>query len=357
MNGFLSDLAEVAAWRDELDQKGKRLVFTNGCFDLLHPGHVRYLGEARKLGDALVVAINGDESVRAIKGPGRPILDEQGRAEMLRALRAVDRVVVFHETTALECLRRIRPHIYAKGGDYRPETLQPDEQVLLRQMGAETVILSLVKGQSTSEIVKRMRGDRPDGVRLAVLGSGTGSNFEAIAEAVAQGTLQADIRLVLADVPDAGILKKAERRGIPAMYLDPGRPGFRLTASACKNYADRIRAVEVDLVILAGFMRKVEGELLQAFAGKILNIHPSLLPAFPGKDAWKQALAAGAAETGCTVHVVTEEIDAGPVLGQSKLEILPGETADDLIQRIHVLEHELYPRVIGEFAAKLAREA
>lgn len=357
MSRFLSEPAEVAAWRDDLDREGKRLVFTNGCFDLLHPGHVRYLNEARKLGDALVVAINGDSSVRAIKGPGRPILNEEQRAEMLRALRSVDRVVVFHETTALECLRQIRPHIYAKGGDYRPETLQPDEQVLLRSLGAKTVILSLVEGQSTSEIAKRLRGASSGAVKLAVLGSGTGSNFDAIAKAVETGALPAEIRLVMADVPDAGILDKARHRGLPAMYLDPGRKGFRLTESACKNYADRIRASEVDLVILAGFMRKVEGELLEAFAGRILNIHPSLLPKFPGKDAWKQALAAGETETGCTVHVVTEEIDAGPILGQSRLEIRPGETAEDLIQRIHVLEHELYPRMIGEFAARLARRS
>lgn len=357
MSPFLSDPAEVAAWRDELERENKRLVFTNGCFDLLHPGHIRYLNEARRRGDALVVAINGDESVRAIKGPGRPILGEAERAEMLCALRAVDRVVVFHEMTALECLRQIRPHVYAKGGDYRPETLQPEEQALLRQLGAETVILSLVKGHSTSELVKRMSPLKSDKVKLAVLGSGTGSNFEAIAEAVLAGNLQAEIRLVLADVPDAGILEKARRRGLPAMFLDPGRPGFRLTPSACKNYADRIKASEVDLVILAGFMRKVEGELLESFAGRILNIHPSLLPKFPGKDAWKQALAAGETEAGCTVHVVTEEIDAGPVLGQSRLEIRPGETESELIGRIHLLEHELYPRVIGEFAAKLAREA
>jgi formyltetrahydrofolate-dependent phosphoribosylglycinamide formyltransferase len=356
MSRFLSEVSEVAAWRDELDRQGKRLVFTNGCFDLLHPGHVRYLNEARKAGDALVVALNGDASVRTIKGPGRPILNEEERAEMLRGLRAVDRVVVFHETTALECLRRIRPHVYAKGGDYRPETLQPDEQALLREMGAETVILSLVKGQSTSDLVKRMSGGKTGKVRLAVLGSGTGSNFEAIAEAVAAGKLDADIRLVLADVPGAGILEKAQRRGLPAMYLDPGRKGFRLTPAACKAYADRIRAAEVDVVVLAGFMRKVEGELLEAFAGRILNIHPSLLPLFPGKDAWKQALAAGASEAGCTVHIVNEEIDAGPILGQSRLEIRPGETEDSLIARIHVLEHELYPRMIGEFAAKLARE-
>jgi formyltetrahydrofolate-dependent phosphoribosylglycinamide formyltransferase len=262
--------------------------------------------------------------------------------------------VVFHETNALECLRRIRPHIYAKGGDYRPDTLQPDEQALLRQMGAKTVILSLVAGQSSSDLLKRMRGGNTGKVRLAVLGSGTGSNFEAIANAVAAGKLDAEIRLVLADVPDAGILEKAWRRGLPAMHLDPGRKGFRLTPAACKAFADRIRAAEVDVVVLAGFMRKVEGELLNAFAGRILNIHPSLLPAFPGKDAWKQALAAGATETGCTVHVVTEEIDAGPILGQSRLEIRPGETPHALIARIHILEHELYPRMIGEFAAKLA---
>jgi len=356
MSEWISDLDEIAAWRDELDGRGQHLVFTNGCFDLLHAGHVRYLRQARALGDALVVAINSDESVRQLKGAGRPVHGEEDRAEILRTLEPVDRVVVFREPRATACLRRIRPHIYAKGGDYRLETLQPEEQAVLREIGAETRVLTRVEGRSTSHTLAALRGERTGPVRLAVLGSGKGSNFEAIADAIHAGRLDARIQLVLSDVPEAPILQKARERGIPTLHVAPGRKGFRLTGAASKEYADRLRAAEVELVALAGFMRLVEGELLEAYRDRILNIHPSLLPAYPGKEAWKQALEAGESEAGCSVHVVTAKIDAGPVLGRARLEIRPGETPESLHRRIQELEHELFPGIIGEYAARLRAE-
>ena len=146
---------ELAAAREALDSEGKRLVFTNGCFDLLHVGHVRYLQDARALGDALVVAVNGDASVRALKGPTRPINNEADRAEVLAALECVDFVTVFHEERVTELARLTRPHIYAKGGDYTIESLNPEEVAALREAGSEIRILPLVPGKSTTATIEK----------------------------------------------------------------------------------------------------------------------------------------------------------------------------------------------------------
>ena len=145
--------AELARVRDALAAGGKKLVFTNGCFDLLHVGHVRYLQAARALGDALVVAVNGDASVRALKGPTRPVNPEADRAEVLAALACVDYVVIFPEVRVTDVLRTVRPHLYAKGGDYTPETLDKGERAAMDEAGAEIRILPLVPGRSTTNIL------------------------------------------------------------------------------------------------------------------------------------------------------------------------------------------------------------
>lgn len=354
-SSFISDADTVAQWRDALDREGKKLVFTNGCFDLLHVGHVRYLQEARALGDAMVVALNGDASVRELKGEGRPVNTAEDRAEILCALECVDRVVVFDEKRATRVIDIIRPHLYAKGGDYTPESLNPEERAALDRADAEICILSLVPGKSTSATLKRMQddgaGDCANGTRprLAVLGSGKGSNFEAVARAIDAGTLTAEIAVVISDMADAKILELAKARGIPAIQIEPGsEKGGHLGDAALKEIVDRLTAASVDLVILAGFMRIVRAPLLSAFAGRILNIHPSLLPKYPGLGAWRQALKSGDSETGCTVHLVDEGVDTGTILAQAKVPILPGDDADTLHARIQEQEHRLYPQVIGE---------
>ncbi len=149
--------ASLAAYRATLAARGQRMVFTNGCFDLLHVGHVRYLQAARALGDALVVAVNGDESVRALKGPSRPVNSEQDRAEVLAALACVDAVTIFHEERVSEVVRAIRPHIYAKGGDYTIDSLDAGERAALAEVGAEIRILPLVPGKSTTSILARWK--------------------------------------------------------------------------------------------------------------------------------------------------------------------------------------------------------
>ena len=186
---------------------------------------------------------------------------------------------------------------------------------------------------------------------LGVLGSGRGSNFAAIADAIAAGTLDARVGVVISDVPDAGILTLAERYGVPAMFLPPGRFKTKLEPEREQELAAVLRSYGVGLVVLAGYMRLLKEPLIGAFPGRIVNIHPSLLPKFPGLAAWQQALEAGETETGCTVHRVDLGMDTGPILAQARVPILPGDTSDTLHARIQEAEHALYPEVVGRFAA------
>jgi rfaE bifunctional protein nucleotidyltransferase chain/domain len=153
----LHTIASLAAFRAALEARGQRLVFTNGCFDLLHVGHVRYLQAARALGDALVVAVNGDESVRKLKGPSRPVNSEVDRAEVLAALGCVDAVTIFHEERVSEVVRAVRPHIYAKGGDYTIDSLDAGERAALAEVGAEIRLLPLVPGKSTTAMIEKWK--------------------------------------------------------------------------------------------------------------------------------------------------------------------------------------------------------
>jgi rfaE bifunctional protein nucleotidyltransferase chain/domain len=157
MNDKILDSDSLAVRAESLRGQGRRLVLTNGCFDLLHVGHVRYLQAARALGDALVVAINGDESVRALKGEGRPLNREGDRAEVIAALECVNYVVIFPEVRATQLLEKVRPSIYVKGGDYTVETLDLEERQVLEKIGAEIRILPFQQGHSTSGLIQRMK--------------------------------------------------------------------------------------------------------------------------------------------------------------------------------------------------------
>ena len=153
------DAGTLAQVRDEMEAAGQRLVFTNGCFDLLHAGHVRYLRQARGLGEALAVGLNSDRSVRELKGEGRPVNAEEDRAEVLAALGCVDYVVIFDGKRATDVLSTVRPHLYAKGGDYTADSLDPEERAALDKAGTEIRILPLVPGRSTTSTLGRIRGD------------------------------------------------------------------------------------------------------------------------------------------------------------------------------------------------------
>jgi phosphoribosylglycinamide formyltransferase 1 len=193
-----------------------------------------------------------------------------------------------------------------------------------------------------------VKSDQP--FRLGVLGSGKGSNFVAIADACASGRVPARVSLVLSDFAEAGILSRAQERGIPARFIPPGKFRTRLEPEVEQDYIAALREAAVDLVVLAGFMRVLKSDFLTAFQGRIVNIHPSLLPAFPGLGAWSQALAYGVKVTGCTVHFVDAGVDSGPVIGQLTVPVLDEDTPETLHQRIHAAEHELYPRCVAAIA-------
>jgi phosphoribosylglycinamide formyltransferase-1 len=186
--------------------------------------------------------------------------------------------------------------------------------------------------------------------RIGVLGSGKGSNFVALADALAAGKIPAKTAIVLSDVEQAGILAQARDRKIAAQFIPPGKFRTKLDDEAEQAFVAALQNAGVDLIVLAGFMRVLKGNFLRAFEGRIVNVHPSLLPSFPGLEAWKQALDHGVKVTGCTVHFVDAGVDAGPVIGQQAVPVLDHDTAESLHQRIHAAEHELYPRCVAALA-------
>ncbi len=186
--------------------------------------------------------------------------------------------------------------------------------------------------------------------RLGVLGSGRGSNFVAIADAIAAGKLPAEVAIVLSDVESAGILAQARERGVPAQFIPPGKFRTKLEDEAELAMVEALRMARVDLIVLAGFMRVLKGEFLRAFEGRIVNVHPSLLPSFPGLQAWKQALDHGVKVAGCTVHFVDAGVDSGAIIGQQPVPVLDLDTAESLHERIQVAEHELYPQCVAAIA-------
>jgi rfaE bifunctional protein nucleotidyltransferase chain/domain len=156
VNSKILTLDQLAAESGRLRSESQRVVATNGCFDILHVGHVRYLTAARKLGDVLIVGLNGDDSVRQLKGEGRPVNRQQDRAEVLAALESVDYVTIFPENRATNFLRAAAPAVYAKGGDYTADTLDPEERAVLDEFGTRIEIIPFEKGYSTSELLTRI---------------------------------------------------------------------------------------------------------------------------------------------------------------------------------------------------------
>jgi rfaE bifunctional protein nucleotidyltransferase chain/domain len=156
VNSKILTLDQLAAESGRLRSESQRVVATNGCFDILHVGHVRYLAAAQKLGDVLVVGLNGDDSVRQLKGEGRPVNRERDRAEVLAALESVDYVTIFPENRATNFLRAAAPAVYAKGGDYTADTLDPEERAVLDEFGTRIEIIPFEKGYSTSELLTRI---------------------------------------------------------------------------------------------------------------------------------------------------------------------------------------------------------
>lgn len=172
----------------------------------------------------------------------------------------------------------------------------------------------------------------------------------AIADAIAAGQIPAEIVVVISDVEGTGILERARERNLSAEFIPPGKFRTKLDDDAEQAFVKRLTEAQVDLIVLAGFMRILKGEFLRAFANRVVNIHPSLLPAFPGLEAWKQALDYGVKVTGCTVHFVDQGIDSGPILGQETVPVLADDTAATLHERVQQAERRLYPQVVRALA-------
>jgi len=189
---------------------------------------------------------------------------------------------------------------------------------------------------------------------IGILGSGKGSNCRAILESIRSGHLAAEARAVISDVLDAPILEIAREFSVANAYLPPGQFRTRLEPQAEEELVRMLRDAGVHLVVLAGFMRVLHAPMLRAFPQRIINIHPSLLPKYPGLEAWKQALGAGETVTGCTVHYLDEKVDHGQIIARREVAVLPHDTAESLHARIQIAEHELYPVAIAGFCEKYA---
>ena len=195
-------------------------------------------------------------------------------------------------------------------------------------------------------------------MRLVILGSGRGSNAEAILAAQREGRLgRAEVVQIFSDQPAAGILGLGPRFGVPAAFLDPAPFKTKLDGEGEQRYIAAIQASQPDLVVLAGFMRVIKPAFLSAFAGKIINLHPSLLPSFPGLDGIGQAWRRGVKVAGCTVHYVTAEIDGGPIIDQAVVRIEASDTPESFAQKIHAAEHALLPAVIARLSQSAASHA
>jgi len=189
-------------------------------------------------------------------------------------------------------------------------------------------------------------------LRIGVLGSGKGSNFRAIRDAIASGQIEAEVAVVVSDVEGAGILQLAEEAGVKNTTVTDRRYKTRLSPEVESELVSILKGAGVELVVLAGYMRMVKAPLLEAFPRRVINIHPSLLPKFPGLESWRQALEAGEKTTGCTVHYVDAGMDTGGIIAQAEVPVWPGDTAETLHARIQIEEHLIYPEVVARFARR-----
>ena len=183
-------------------------------------------------------------------------------------------------------------------------------------------------------------------LRIGVLGSGSGTNCQALLDACAKPDFPAEIVVVISDVEGAKILDRARQTGIEARWIAPGKFRTKLEPEVEQRYVAALREHNVELVCLAGFMRVLKDDFLKSFPGRVINIHPALLPAFPGLESWKQALDHGAKFAGCTVHFVDAGVDSGPIILQAAVPVIDSDTAQTLHARIQVEEHRIYPEAV-----------
>ncbi|MBS4179471.1 phosphoribosylglycinamide formyltransferase [Lederbergia citrea] len=186
--------------------------------------------------------------------------------------------------------------------------------------------------------------------KIAIFASGTGSNFQAIIDAVKVGTLNTEIALLVCDKPGAAVIEKAELASIRTFVFNPKQ--YASKADFEQQIIEQLQQHHVDYIILAGYMRLIGSTLLEAFANRIINIHPSLLPAFPGKDAIGQAFRAGVKITGITIHYVDEGMDTGPIIAQRAIELTEEDLLEDVERKIHEIEHVFYPETLQKLLGK-----
>lgn len=196
----------------------------------------------------------------------------------------------------------------------------------------------------------------PEPVRVAVLISGAGSNMAALIDAAQSTGAAYEVVLVLSNRPDAGGLKIAEAKGVPVVAIDH-RPFGKDREAHERAVHAALTEAGVEVIALAGYMRILTPFLVGSWAGRMLNIHPSLLPLYPGLDTHARAIEAGDAEAGCTVHIVTDGVDEGPILGQARVPVLADDTPRTLAERVHVAEHQLYPATLAAFCSQLRQTA
>jgi phosphoribosylglycinamide formyltransferase-1 len=188
-------------------------------------------------------------------------------------------------------------------------------------------------------------------MRIVIIGSGRGSNAEAILQAQKENRLgRGQVVQIFSDRPDAGILALGSRFGVPATFVDPAPFKTKLDGEAEQHYIATILSCAPDLIVLAGFMRVLKLPFLSKFEGKVINLHPSLLPSFPGLDAIGQAFRRGVKVTGCTVHYVTPEVDGGPIIDQAAVRVEESDTLETLTAKVHAAEHALLPAVIARLS-------
>ena len=186
-------------------------------------------------------------------------------------------------------------------------------------------------------------------MRILILASGRGSNARAIMESVRDGKIRAQVCALISDNPDAPALSIAESFGMPAKYVDPMQTGARFSPEGEAAYLREMSAQSPDLVVLAGFMRILPDSIVAAFDGKMINLHPSLLPLYKGKDSIRRAFETGEKQSGCSVHFVSGELDGGRIIAQKAVDILPTDTLETIEERVHKAEHELLPSVVADF--------
>lgn len=204
---------------------------------------------------------------------------------------------------------------------------------------------------ATNVIAKAGAETKVGNMRVVIIGSGRGSNAEAILEAQKAGKLgRAEVVQIFSDRADAGILALGPRFGVPATFVDPAPFKTKLEGEGETRFIEAVNAAKADLVVLAGFMRVLKPRFLTAFDGRIINLHPSLLPSFPGLDGIGQAWRRGVRVTGCTVHYVNLEVDGGPIIDQAAVRIERDDTLDTLTQKVHAAEHTLLPAVIAQLS-------